>query len=59
MGLLSHEPRSATVVAASPMFVFKLTHWEVRRMSEDTVKRIEEIVAQRAQQGVADPAHSS
>ena len=57
MGLLSHEPRSATVVAASPMFVFKLTHWEVRRMSEETVRRIEEIVAQRAKAGVADPAH--
>ena len=40
MGLLSHEPRSATVVAASPMFVFKLTHWEVRRMSEDIDLRI-------------------
>jgi CRP/FNR family cyclic AMP-dependent transcriptional regulator len=57
MGLLSHEPRNATVIAASPMFVFKLTHWEVRRMSEDTVARIEKIVEKRAAMGVADPAH--
>jgi CRP-like cAMP-binding protein len=57
MGLLSHEPRTATVVATSPMLVFKLTHWEVRRMSEDTVSRIQDIIRQRAQQGVADPAH--
>jgi CRP-like cAMP-binding protein len=57
MGLLSHEPRTATVVATSSMLVFKLTHWEVRRMSEDTVSRIQDIIRERAQQGVADPAH--
>jgi CRP-like cAMP-binding protein len=57
MGLLSHEPRSASVIATSPMLVFKLTHWEVRRMSAETVQRIEEIVKQRAAAGVADPAH--
>src|SRR5438270_13477985 len=32
MGLLRHEPRNASVIATSPMLVFKLTHWEVRRM---------------------------
>ncbi|HWD63707.1 MAG TPA: cyclic nucleotide-binding domain-containing protein [Solirubrobacteraceae bacterium] len=59
MGLLSREPRNADVIATSPMMVIKLTHWEIRRMSEETVKRIEEIVKERQQQGVADPAHSS
>ena len=39
------------------MRVMKLTHWEIRRMSEDTLNRIKEIVAQRRQDGVADPAH--
>jgi CRP/FNR family transcriptional regulator, cyclic AMP receptor protein len=58
MGLLSREPRNADVIATSPMMVIKLTHWEIRRMSEDTVSRIEEIVKERQQQGVADPAHS-
>jgi CRP-like cAMP-binding protein len=57
MGLLSREPRNATVVATSPMRVFKLSHWEVRRMSQDTVNRIQQIVEQRRQAGVADPAH--
>jgi CRP/FNR family cyclic AMP-dependent transcriptional regulator len=56
MGLLSREPRSATVVATSPMRVLKLTHWEVKRMSEDTVRRIEEIIQERQQAGGADPA---
>ena len=57
MGLLSHEPRNADVIATSPMRVFKLTHWEIRRMSDDTVGRIKQIIAQRRQAGVADPAH--
>ena len=57
MGLLEREPRNADVIATSPMRVMKLTHWEIRRMSEDTIARIEEIVHRRRQEGVADPAH--
>jgi len=55
MGLLSRELRTASVIATSPMRVFKLTHWEVARMSEDTVDRIKEIIAERQAAGVADP----
>jgi CRP-like cAMP-binding protein len=57
MGLLEHEPRSADVIATSPMRVMKLTHWEVRRMSADTVDRIKQVIAERRNAGVADPAH--
>ena len=57
MGLLSREPRSADVIATSPMRVIKLTHWEIRRMSADTIERIEQIISERRQAGVADPAH--
>ena len=57
IGLLNREPRNATVIATSPMRMFKLTHWEIRRMSDDTVHRIEQIVQDRLKAGVADPAH--
>jgi CRP/FNR family transcriptional regulator, cyclic AMP receptor protein len=57
MGLLEREPRNADVIATSPMRVMKLTHWEIRRMSEETLERIQEIVAKRRDDGVADPAH--
>ena len=57
MGLLTREPRNADVIATSPMVVMKLTHWEIRRMSQETLDRIQAIVAQRREDGVADPAH--
>jgi CRP-like cAMP-binding protein len=57
MGLLSREPRNADVIATSPMRVIKLTHWEIRRMSEDTVERIKQIIEERRTAGVADPAN--
>jgi CRP/FNR family transcriptional regulator, cyclic AMP receptor protein len=57
MGLIEREPRNADVIATSPMRVLKLTHWEVRRMSDETLERIKQIVAERQAAGVADPAH--
>ena len=56
MGLIDHAPRNADVIATSPMRVMKLTHWEVRRMSDETVERIRQTIAERRRSGNADPA---
>ena len=57
MGLLERKPRNADVIASSPMRLIKLTHWEIRRMSEDTVNRIKATIEERRRSGIADPAH--
>ena len=57
MGLLERRPRNADVIASSPMRLLKLTHWEIRRMSDDTVNRIKATIEERRRNGIADPAH--
>src|SRR5579884_840522 len=47
MGLFERSPRNADVIATSPMRVIKLTHWEIRRMSEDTIERIRKVIEER------------
>jgi CRP/FNR family transcriptional regulator, cyclic AMP receptor protein len=58
MGLLEHTPRNAEVIATAPMRLIKLTHWEIRRMSEETVDQIKATIEERRKAGVADPASS-
>src|SRR5947199_7888507 len=57
IGIFERQQRNADVIATSPMRVIKLTHWEIRRMSDDTIERIKKVIAKRTEAGVADPAH--
>ena len=59
MGLLLRRPRNADVIATAPMRLIKLTHWEIRRMSDDTVNRIKAIVEQRRRSVGGDPPASA
>ena len=56
MGLLEREPRNADVIATSPMRLIRLTHWEIRRMSDETVNRIKAIIEQRRRSAGGDPS---
>jgi CRP/FNR family cyclic AMP-dependent transcriptional regulator len=56
MGLLEHRPRNADVIASSPMRLIRLTHWEIRRMSDETVGRIKAIIEQRRRSAGGDPS---
>ena len=51
MGLLERRPRNADVIASSPMRLLRLTHWEIRRMSDETVDRIKSLVLARTGAG--------
>jgi len=59
MGLLEHRPRTADVIAGSEMRLIKLTHWEIRRMSDETVARIKATIDERRKAGVSDPGGDS
>ena len=50
MGVLERAQRNATVVAASPMRLFTLSHWDVKRLERqwpEAVGQLRQVVEQR------------
>ena len=46
-GVLDKGLRNASVVATSPLRVVKLTSWDVKRLTPETIQRLRELVAAR------------
>jgi CRP/FNR family transcriptional regulator, cyclic AMP receptor protein len=49
-GVLERGLRNASVVATSPLRIVKLTTWEIKRLTPETVQRLRELVAARRPQ---------
>jgi CRP/FNR family transcriptional regulator, cyclic AMP receptor protein len=48
IGVLRKAKRTADVVATTPLLVIKITHWELRRLSADTIAKFTAILESRA-----------
>jgi CRP/FNR family cyclic AMP-dependent transcriptional regulator len=46
-GVLEGGLRNASVVATSPLRIVKLTTWDIKRLTPETVQRLRELAAQR------------
>lgn len=53
-GVLTRDLRNASVVAASPMRLVRLTNWDVKRLPQETRKRLAELVQSRKSAASAD-----
>ena len=53
-GVLTRDLRNASVVAASPMRLVRLTNWDVKRLPQETRKRLAELVQSRQSAASAD-----
>jgi CRP-like cAMP-binding protein len=54
MGVLERAPRNATVVAKTPMTLFTLSSWDVKRLqskSPEAMEQLQEVIQQRRQSG--------
>ena len=54
MGVLEHDRRTASVVAASPMRLIRFTTWDVKRLPKETRERLADLVRSRQPPGSAD-----
>ncbi len=48
IGVLERTQRTADVVVTAPLMAIKITHWEIRRLSPETIAKHQAIVETRA-----------
>jgi len=46
-GVLERGLRNASVVSTTPVRVFKLTNWEIKRLGPETVQRLRDLISDR------------
>jgi CRP-like cAMP-binding protein len=51
IGVLEKARRSADVVVTTPMLAIKVTHWEIKRLSRETIAKLQVIADQRKGSG--------
>ena len=61
IGVLDKDRRNADIVVTAPLLVIKVTHWEIRRLSRETLAKLQAIAAERkgSADGASEPADSS
>jgi CRP/FNR family transcriptional regulator, cyclic AMP receptor protein len=47
IGVLEKTKRGADIVVTEPMLAIKVTHWEIRRLSRQTLAKLQAIAAER------------
>jgi CRP/FNR family transcriptional regulator, cyclic AMP receptor protein len=47
IGVLEKAKRGADIVVTEPLLAIKVTHWEIRRLSRDTIAKLQAIAAER------------
>ena len=47
IGVLEKARRNADIVVTEPLLVIKVTHWEIKRLSRDTVAKLQAISTER------------
>jgi len=47
IGVLEKTKRTADVVVTEPLLLIKITHWEIRRLPQDTIAKLQAILETR------------
>jgi CRP-like cAMP-binding protein len=55
VGVLEKTKRNADIVVTAPMLAIKVTHWEIRRLSNETRAKLEAIAAEHKGPGEQAP----